>query len=440
MQEKYLRLTLNERRSIEQALKSGLSLKETARQLGRNTSTLSREIRRNSRAEKTGGGGEPFNNCIHKSDCDESRLCVDHPDCRRDRCVSCELCFHVCGKYGRVSCEKLNRPPYVCNACRERRKCTLEKFVYKAPKAHRTYLDVLVNSRNGIAMDKEEIARIDNIVSPLLKQGQSPYHICLTHKDELMIDPKTLYKYISANIFGATSFDLAHKVKMRPRKKKPGIKIERGCYEGRTYRAYIDYMEEHPDVRAVQMDSVVGAKAGAGNVLLTMHFPQSMLMLAFLRDANTARSVKEVFDTLRAKLGVDDDGEDVFAKLFPLILTDRGSEFSAPTALETDADGVIGGTRIFYCDPNAPWQKAEIENNHTFIRKILPKGTSFDDLTQENVDLMMNHINSYRRKGLGGKSPIEAFVCFFGEAIAKKLGLKLIPHDEITLTPKLFNK
>ena len=95
-------------------------------------------------------------------------------------------------------------------------------------------------------------------------------------------------------------------------------------------------------------------------------------MLMYLRDHNTSQTVIDVFNKLE-----EDLGETVFRKLFPVVLTDNGSEFSNPTALEANQR-----TKIFYCDANAPYQKGQIEKNHTLIRYALPKGTSFDGLTQ----------------------------------------------------------
>jgi IS30 family transposase len=159
------------------------------------------------------------------------------------------------------------------------------------------------------------------------------------------------------------------------------------------------YLEENPDTEIVETDSVIGAKGSSEKVLLTVHFTHSRFMLAFLRDANTARSVNDAFDGLYEKLGHED-----FVELFPLLTPDNGQEFSAPTGIEKGADGRLR-TRVFYCDPYNSNQKASCENNHRFIRMVLPKGTSMTGLTQDDVNLMMNHINSYARKALGGQSP-----------------------------------
>lgn len=124
-------------------------------------------------------------------------------------------------------------------------------------------------------------------------------------------------------------------------------------------------------------------------------------------------------------------------QLFPIILTDNGSEFSNPRAIEYDASGQMR-TKLFYCDPSSPHQKPEIERNHEFIRMVLPKGKSFDYLTKGDVNLLACHINSLVRKKLNDRPPITTFSFFHGDLVLRKLGLQAIPPGEVTLTPELL--
>jgi IS30 family transposase len=433
MANNYKRLTLSERKMIGHLLDQNVSLKQIARDLGRDAGTVSREIQRNSTQRKTGGSHSPFNECRHRMECTEQWLC-EKDDCRRERCCGCKFCQSACKRFEPEYCTRLERPPYVCNGCFGRRKCTLAKFVYKPSVAQGIYEDTLAASRSGVALSEQERKRIDGIVTPLIAQGQSPYHICLTHKDELMISDKTLYKYIAANFFGASSTDLARKVRMRPRRKRRAVKVERSCRKGRTMEDLASYLSNDADTDVVEMDPVIGAKGQGEKVLLTLYFTHSHLMLAFLRDANTARSVKQAFDELHGKLG--DKG---FRRLFHVIRTDNGPEFTAPTDIETDEDGNVR-TRVFYCDPCQSNQKAACENNHRLIRMVLPKGTSMNNLTQGDVSLMMSHINSYARKALGGQTPIEVFLRQHKniKRLLEKLGLRIIMAKDVTLKPKLF--
>jgi IS30 family transposase len=120
------------------------------------------------------------------------------------------------------------------------------------------------------------------------------------------------------------------------------------------------------------MDSVEGRRGG--KVLLTIYFRNSSLMLAFIRNNNTAKSVTEIFDWLYEVLG-----NDVFTSLFQVVLTDRGSEFTNPLAIELNKNNERR-TRIFCCDPQCSDQKGGCEVTHEMIRRVLSKKTSFDNL------------------------------------------------------------
>jgi len=189
-------------------------------------------------------------------------------------------------------------------------------------------------------------------------------------------------------------------------------------------------MKENPDTPVVEMDTVEGVKGG--KVLLTLHFCDQQFMLAFIRDDNTSRSITFIFEKLYWELGPE-----VFLRLFPVILTDNGSEFTNPSAIEFDAQG-NRRTRIFYCDPSSPYQKPAVENNHEFIRRVIPKGRSFNSFNQDDISLMMNHINSYTRKKLNNQSPYQVFSFLYGEEILKKLGAVYIPSQDVTLKPELL--
>lgn len=218
---------------------------------------------------------------------------------------------------------------------------------------------------------------------------------------------------------------------MRPRKgKKKAIKVDKTCRIGRTFEDYQKYMGENPHLPVRQLDSVEGVKGGS--VLLTIHFVEQELQLAFLRKANDSQSVIDIFEKLYFELRPD-----IFINLFPVLLADNGSEFSNPKEIEFDKQE-NRRTHLFYCDPSAPYQKGNCENNHEMIRRCIPKGIDLGQYTQEQINLMMSHINSYARPKLGNKSPYDVFAFQYGEDILSVLGIKRIPADEIILTPKIF--
>lgn len=429
-------LTLEDRIQIQIKLDTGLSLSQIATDVGKNRSSISREIQKHRTSSNIGTAGRVSNRCVRRRTCKRTSICPDKPDCMR-HCAACNLCNTVCEQFQEEHCEKLNRVPYVCNGCTERTKCTLRKFFYDAKEADRAYRDMLSGCREGFNMTTGELRQIDKIVSPLIQNGQSIHHIYVNNANSLTVGERTIQRMMHENILTASILDQPRVCMLKPRKgNKQERKIDKNCRIGRTFEDFNNYIRSNPNVPYVEMDSVIGRTGG--KVLLTMIFPSSELMLAFLRDTNTAQSANDCIDMLYNRLG----GQD-YRSLFPVLLTDNGSEFSNPTAMEYAPDGSLR-SRVFFCNPMASYQKPHVERNHELLRRILPKGTSFDSLSQEDVNLALSHINSYSRASIGDKTPFQIFAFQYGNALAERLlhllCLKEIPPNEIVLRPRLLQK
>ena len=429
--------TYAERISLQKFLGEGLTFKEIARTLGKDPSTISREVRKHMSQVATGRPGYPYNPCKHRKSCRAKNLC-SRGNCHRQSVQYCKLCPDCskhCPDFLEEICSSRFKVPYVCNGCSQISKCTLMKNIYDAEHAQYKAHDVISQSRSGLCTSEDEISRLNALISPLVRRGQSIHQIYITHQDEIMCSEKTLYNYLDSNLFDVTNGDLPRKARLRPRKQKKEYKVDKGCRIGRSYQDFQEYLEQNPDISIVQMDSVIGSVGG--KCLLTIHFVESSLMLAFLRDANTSQSVLEIFDELQARIGIER-----FKQIFPLILTDNGSEFSNPVAIECDRETGEIRTRIFYCDAGKPYQKGAIEVNHELIRRVLTdvngRNRSFNNLTQEDVTLMMNHINSYKRKKLNDRSPYETFSFLHGEEVLGLLGCSKVAADDILLKPELL--
>jgi IS30 family transposase len=424
-------LNLDERTTIEVRLKERASFTEIGIELGKDPSTISKEVKLHSQPVRKG----TYNPCAKRTTC---TLCgAACEQCRHPYHGSCKKCsykncYEHCNEFVELVCNKLQKPPYVCNGCTSRLSCKLEKHLYSAKTAQKAYEATRSESRQGIAVSPEELKRIDAIVSPLVKLGQSIHMICVNNADDIMLDEKTIYNYIDAGLLTVDNIDLPRKVRYRTRAHKKPVRVDKKCHVGRTYEDFETYLAANPDIPVVEMDSVEGRKGG--KVLLTIYFRNSSLMLAFIRDNNTAKSVTEIFDRLYEQLG-----HDVFTSLFQVILTDRGSEFTNPLAIEFNQDNERR-THIFYCDPQRSDQKGGCEVTHEMIRRVLPKKTSFDNLDQEDITLMMSHINSYSRKKLNNQSAHQLFSFLHGGDILDTLGIKSIPANEINLTPLLLKK
>jgi IS30 family transposase len=425
-------LSLKDREYIEQALNNRKSFREIARYLCKDPSTISKEVwkRRIVNSWNRGSFNNPYNFCIHRYHCKKTNACGKLVICDT-LCRSCHKCNSVCSRFERESCRQIQKAPYVCNGCeKERHRCSIHtKYDYNAKAAQRQYEELLSDSRAGVNLTAKELRNLDRIVKPLIEQGQSPYMI-LTNHPELGISVKTLYNYIDQNLLLTRNIDLKRKVKFKKRCTHNTQILDPEIFIGRTYK---NFKETHADeLDFWEMDTVLSGK-GSLKCILTLYFPPIELLWAHVMDRCSPGAVKAVFQHLQSVLGDADE----FAFLMPIILTDRGQEFKKPDQLENDPEG-NPRTSIFYCDPMRSNQKAGIENVHTMLRMILPKGTVFTDLTQWDVRKCTDHINNAPRKNLEGKTPYEMAVKLIGPEILKKMQLRYVAPDQVTLSPKLL--
>lgn len=430
---KYKHLTLDERIQISGLLDKSESFKSIGRLLEKDCTTISKEVRAHLVFKKVGALGRPYNACVHRRSCSMANLCDPCTVSKGYRkCSLCKRCNDHCPNFEAEVCHRLEKAPYVCNGCPDKAKCTLEKRFYQPGEAHSEYQETLSESRQGICSSKEEIEHLDSVISPLVRKGQSIHHICVNNKDSIMVSESKVYRLIDYGVFSARNIDLPRKVRYSARKQKKNLKVDKQCRVGRTYEDYLLFVKENPDLPTTEIDSVEGKKGG--KVLLTIHFVNAELMLAYLRDANDAQSVIDIFDHLYIDLLPD-----IYLEIFPLLLGDNGSEFSDPRAIEFDRQG-NRRSYLFYCDASAPYQKGSAEKNHEHIRSCIPKGTSLDGYTQEMISFMMDNINSLTRKSLGDKCPYDVFSFLHGEKVLDLLGCHRIPANEVELTPRVFSR
>ena len=199
---------------------------------------------------------------------------------------------------------------------------------------------------------------------------------------------------------------------------------------GRTYEDYVKYIKEN-DPLVVQLDTVVG-KLVDNKKILTIHWPTYHFQIGILLEKLSPYFVNNALLDLKKKIGLD-----LYKILFQTILTDNGIEFSLLDEIEIDENGELI-TKVFFCDPYKSSQKGACERNHEFIRYVLHKGRSFDNLKQKDVDLMFSHINSTPRKSLGFKTPYELFKAAFGIKLLDTLNIQEINKDDVHLKPELI--
>lgn len=409
-------LTYDERSYIETGLNQGKSFTEIGKDLNKNRTTVMREIRKH-RFKKNPSS---FNN--------RSSLCKNRHECKKYDCSKKKEC------YEEEICYKLTGAPYVCNGCEQKTRCRKIKYYYYSKFANDEYSENLKESRTGIDLSKEEAYDLDKLIAPLIKeQHQSIAHVYANHPDEIGFSRTTMYNYIDLGVFSFRNIDLPRKVKYKKRKssEKQRKRRETAIRKGRTYKEFKEYIGNHSEASIVEMDTVEGTKGG--KVFLTLLFRQSKFMMIYLMDSKTEECVENAFKRIKKTLG-----KDKFKKIFEVILTDNGSEFYNPMSIEEDEETKEIISHVFYCDPGASWQKGAVEKNHEFIRYVLPKGTSFDELTQEKTNILMSHINSTSRDSLNGRIPYDAALLTIDEETVEKLGIKKIQADKVNLSPSLL--
>lgn len=424
----YSHLTLEDRNIIEEELNQGSNFKEIANILFKDPSTISKEVKRNFTIVKPSTFNNSFNKCEHKRTCKLKNVCGKDCDISCKSCKKCnELCYNFKHEEG---CLKLNKPPYVCNGCLKRKNCRKDKFVYKSKEADIIYRNLLTSSRQGINMTENNLNDLSSTIVPLVKKGHSMAVILMNNPD-LNISEKTLYNYVNNGYFsGINNVDLPRKVKYKPRKKNSKEPKNTNNRKNRTYQDYLDYMEKHPYANVVQIDTVEGIKGG--KALFTLIFVNSNFMLAFLIDNQTKEEINQKFDIIKEVFGK------TFINQFEVILTDNGKEFQDPDYIEKYSD--TEKVNLFYCDPGKSCQKGKVEKNHELIRYVLPKGTSFDNLTQMDINILMSNINSYPREELNKCCPFSLANMLIGKEIIDKFGYTQINGNDVILTPNLFKK
>ena len=134
---KYKHLTLEEKEQIEDLLNERTSAKNLSVILGKDPTTLSKEIKRRRI--------EVFN-------------CYGRSKAYLDQLKPCPL---------------LSRYPHVCNGCLHKRGCRLVKHYYRASAAHQAYLIELKESREGINASVNDIRLLEERIGSYVKNGQS---------------------------------------------------------------------------------------------------------------------------------------------------------------------------------------------------------------------------------------------------------------------------
>ncbi len=415
---KKTRLTIDDRINLQAAITKGTSLKDVCKLLKKDRTTIYREL---------------THYYVIKSSLKVCYRCSKYQYCL-DNGIVIPKYLKGCADFSPSKCRRIKKYPYVCNGCYMKDNCRNEKRYYDCSEAEAMSLKNRVSTRRKKLLTKEEILTINEIVSPLIKgNGQSIHHVYITNPPLWEIcSERTIRRLIYDRYLDVKVSDLPRYVRFKRSNQYAIVRqnkianIERMFQ--RTFTDFTRFTKNHPDLPVVQYDSVIG-KLKDEKAILTITFPKERFQFGRIIKKGSPEAVLNVVTWIFALIGYDKAKE-----IFAINLADNGLEFSYFHKLEQF------DVRVYFTNPYRSTDKAACERNHEFIRYIIPKGKTLDDLTQSDVNLMFSHINSYVRESNQNKTPYELIVERFGPEFVELLGIKYVNPNDVILRPRLLKK
>lgn len=358
--------------------------------------------------------------CIHSRTCDDNRH-------KNLKCMKAE-----CPRYAPQLCPLLKKFPFVCSKCPKVTNCRLDKYYYDPNSSHDTAKTLRVDARVKDYKTDPHVESVNTLVSPLIENRNSLHHAYVVHAGKIPVCERTVRRWLYKEALDVKAHQLPMWGKYsRKRGENPRPSRTKATnYEiiaHRMYQDYLQYKTANPLLEAFETDSVIGKRADH-KALLTIHLPSCNFMFGSVITKGSPTSVLNVYKKLRSILGPDD-----FQKVFPMIICDNGTETQKLWKLETNESGEKSGTRVFYCDTYSAYQRPTSERNHTYVRRVLLKGQSLNNLTDAFVQNMFSQINAIPRESLQNKTPYQLFHDKYGALILGKLGIEYVPSLDVNL-------
>lgn len=418
-------------RSKREVIVNGLENQLTAKEIGSlinvDATSVSREIKKR-RVLKKGS----FNDTSICTDCANKKACSKRGVCNRKgckkKCLNCTT-MNYCPSKVKFECKSKERFPFVCNGCKKKDICPLDKWMYYASTADNNYRKILHESRIGIDKTPEDFEIINKAVSEGVEKGQSLYHIAHTLEGSSKVSTSSLYRYIHNEYLIVSVHQLPKVVTLKKRKKKiPSAyeyKENKGIDRtGHLYKDWIIYQAKNRIVTYWEMD-FLGVPHCSSKMILSLTIPQiEFIALYIIKNPNNEKVI-DIFNEIENSLGID-----IFKNLFEAVLTDRDSKFSDIEKFECSKFGEKR-TSLFFCDSGRSNQKPNIENINGQLRLYIDKKADISDATQEQCYELSSHLNSRLLASLGASCPVDAFIELFGEDTLHKLHQRKIEPKNV---------
>ncbi len=409
------RLERDDRINLQAGIAKGHPLARIAKALGKDRSTVYREI---------------VSNCT----CRDCRHTCAH--CKKG-CPAPEraskFALGRCEDFAARECGRWRRFPYTCNGCPEARHCADRKRYYDCIEAEDSSQRGRREPRTYAGIGEADLREMDSIVSAGVRNGQSIHHIYATSQTlQGICCERTVRRYLYRGFLSAKAHELPRYVRYQHKydyaEKRKVVNV--GRMFGRTFGDYLKHVAGNPGGNVWQYDSVEG-KVGDRKAILTIAYPEFRFQFGILIAKQSAPSVLRKIRKLQKLLG------ERYWGIFQVNLSDNGVEFGRFHEIEGPAGGG-SRCRVFFTNPYKATDKAGCERNHELVRYVIPKGVSLDSLTQGKVSLLFPRINSYARESNQNKTPYDLMVGRFGAEFMEAIGIKRVRAADVCLKPSLL--
>ena len=275
-----------------------------------------------------------------------------------------------------------------------------EFYAYKADYAQLVSEQNMSNrGRNlKIGSDYELAAYIEDMVK---NKKYSPEALLYYAKNEGLafqtsICAKTIYNYFDMGLFlNATYHDLPQK-KAVAKKKERKSSVSLNNRSGQSIEKRDPEILDRKEYGHWEMDTVVsGQKTGKSCLLVLSERMTREEIMIKVKDKKAA-SVVRALDQLEWKYGSKG-----FREKFKTITCDNGVEFLDNEGICRSCLTKRNRTDLYYCHPYSAYERGTNENINRMIRRFFPKGTNFDEVSKQQIEMVETWINNYPRKLFG---------------------------------------
>lgn len=271
-----------------------------------------------------------------------------------------------------------------------------KKKVYLPDRAQKKYEDRRKKAKNGSFPLKKSY--IYQYVHKKLKMGYSPEIIAGRIEEELgeTISPECIYQFIYSKL-GKERGWWKYLCRGRPkRRKRKGRKSRKGkiipnriSITQRPVEA-----ENRKEFGHFEGDSIIG-KNRRGSALHTNVCRYSRMTFIKKLERKTSKNTSKAMIDIFKKIP---------KKLRHTCTLDNGSEFCGHEEVTQET-----GIKIYFAHPYSSWERGTNENTNGLIRRFFPKGTDFDEISEQEIQAVEDWLNNRPRKCLGFKTPIEIY-------------------------------